>query len=104
MAQRNIQGLWEIVQTNGFKVALDVGPINQQNGSFQATAFQEGNQVNGNGSGNVNGDFMHFTITWDNGTQGAYNGAFDAQGFINGASFDVKHPDSVAGWRSSKSF
>jgi hypothetical protein len=52
----------------------------------------------------VNGDFMHFTITWDNGTQGAYNGAFDAQGFINGASFDVKHPDSVAGWRSSKSF
>lgn len=104
MAQRNIQGIWEVVQTNGFRVGLEVGPVNQQDGSFQTKAFEEGRPVTGNGSGNVNGNFVHFIITWNNGTEGAYNGTFGADGIIHGATFDTKHPESFAGWSSSKPF
>jgi hypothetical protein len=103
MAQRDISGLWEILQTNNFILPVKVGPVDQQSGSFNVDAL-EGQEITGNGSGNVDGDFVHFTIKWTNGTQGAYSGAFDSQGVINGSTFDVAHPTSIAGWKSSQSF
>jgi hypothetical protein len=103
---RNVQGLWEIIQSNNFTVPVDVGPV-AQNGTFTIQAM-ENSSVSGNGSGSVvdgaDGEFVHFVITWTNGTQGAYNGAFNPQGVLNGSTFDVKHPGAVTGWHSSKSF
>ena len=52
----------------------------------------------------VTNDFIHFTVDWINGTEGAYSGAFDGAGFIHGSTFDVKNPGSFAGWHSSKAF
>jgi hypothetical protein len=52
----------------------------------------------------VAGNFVSFVINWDNNTAGAYNGSFDGQGRIFGASFDLKNPGSTAEWHSDRTF
>lgn len=99
----DIRGLWDANQTNGFVVTVNVDPV-QPDGSFTIQAEHSKGSVTGSGAGHVKGDRVDFTITWNNGTQGAYNGTFNAQGFIQGATFDVMHPESFAGWSSSKAF
>ena len=100
---RDIGGLWKILQTNA-EVVVSVTHVSQPDGAFTVEAIQ-GNGVHGRGGGSVSGnDFVGFVINWDNDTAGAYNGAFDAQGRINGSTFDLKHPASVAGWHSDRTF
>lgn len=100
---RNIVGLWDAVQTNGFRATIDIDKV-EQDGTFNLEAQHTNGSVTGNGSGAMAGDQVHFTITWNNNTQGAYIGAFDAEGFLNGSTFDIKHPQAHAGWRSSRDF
>ena len=101
----NIVGLWDIIQDNGFTVPVNIDSFKPQDGSFTLHAEQGGgSNVTGTGDGRVENDLVHFVITWNNQTQGAYNGAFDARGIIHGATFDVKHPESAAKWHSSRSF
>jgi hypothetical protein len=100
---RKFDGLWEIIQTNGFTVPVNVGPVDSATQKFTLQALENGS-VTADGSGNVDGDFVHFIITWNTNSQGAYNGTFNDQGVLNGSTFDVKTPGAVAGWHSSKSF
>ena len=101
----NIAGLWDIIQDNGFTVPVNIDSFNAQSGGFKLHAEQGGgSSVTGTGDGTVEGDLIHFVITWTNKTQGAYTGAFDEHGTIHGATFDVKHPESAAKWHSSLSF
>jgi hypothetical protein len=100
---RDIGGLWKIIQSNT-EVVVSVTHVHQPDGVFTVDALQLGNSVRGSGGGNVNGEFVGFVINWDNSTAGAYNGAFNAQGQINGSTFDLKHPGSFAGWHSDRTF
>jgi hypothetical protein len=103
VAERDIHGLWDIIQTNDFTVPISVSDF-KADGTFTLQANQGAGEINGHGDGRVEGNMVRFVIHWDNDTTGAYNGAFNDQGFINGATFDILHPESVAGWRSSRSF
>jgi hypothetical protein len=100
---RDIGGLWRIIQSNA-EVVVSVTHVSQPNGAFTVDALQSGNNVHGGGGGNVNGNFVGFVINWDNDTAGAYNGAFDGEGRINGSTFDLKNPGSFAGWHSDRTF
>jgi hypothetical protein len=100
---RDIGGLWRIIQSNA-TVVVSVAHVSQPNGAFTVDALQDGNNVHGRGGGNVNGDFVGFVINWDNNTAGAYNGAFDTNGQINGSTFDLRNPGSFAGWHSDRTF
>lgn len=100
---RDIGGLWKLIQTNA-EVVVSVTHVSQPDGAFSVDAIQIANGVHGGGGGHVSGDFVGFVINWDNNTAGAYNGAFDAQGRINGSTFDLKNPGSVAGWHSDRTF
>jgi hypothetical protein len=99
---RNIAGLWKIIQTNDAEVVVFV--TMEANDFLNVDAIQTGPGVHGRGRGHKDDVFVSFTIDWDNQTRGAYNGAFDAQGRINGSTFDVAHPDSFAGWHSDRTF
>jgi hypothetical protein len=102
MSRWNIVGPWEISQTNRFRVVVDVPSVGQE-GNFLVQAQVEGGP-HGQGGGMLHADDVHFTINWDNGPVGAYNGAFDERGVIHGATFDINHPESFAGWTSSRVF
>jgi hypothetical protein len=100
---RNIVGLWVINQSNGASVNIDVDRVNND-GSFTLEANHSGGAVTGNGAGNMHGNELHFTINWNNNTQGAYIGAFGPDGFLNGSTFDIRNPNSHASWRSNRAF
>jgi hypothetical protein len=104
---RNLTQLWDVIQGNALRITIDIDTV-RPDGTFDLEASHSNSMVRGRGFGELTrdsvGDRIHFTITFDNDTQGDYSGTFDAQGFINGASFDVKHPQSKAGWRSSIPF
>jgi hypothetical protein len=100
---RNIAGLWKILQTNA-EVVVSVSPVSQPSGAFALSSLQIGNNVSGSGGGHVDGDFVSFAINWTNNTAGAYNGAFDQSGHLNGSTFDLRNPSSTAGWKSDRSF
>lgn len=108
MPQRNIQGTWELRQTNDFIVEITV-PFVMADGTFPVTGKHSNGTVQGSGFGRiggttVSGDEIQFRIGWANGTEGAYIGVFEPSGFINGSTFDVQHPTATAGWRSLKAF
>ena len=100
---RNIAGFWRIIQTNA-EVVVFVTTVPVPDGAFTIEGIQSGSNVHGKGAGHVDGDFVGFVINWDNQTAGAYNGAFDGQGQINGSTFDLKNPGTFAGWHSDKTF
>ena len=101
---RDIGGLWKIIQTAGGDSFVSVTHVAQPDGAFTVQAQQIGPGVQGFGGGHVSGDFVSFIINWDNQTAGAYNGSFDGNGVINGSTFDLRHPESVAGWHSDRAF
>jgi hypothetical protein len=99
MSEFDVQGRWEARQTNGFTVLFDIRP-RRPDGSFVGSASHSNGAVTGGGFGSVRDDQFTFQVSWSNGTEGFYGGTFDAQGFLMGATFDVKHPESIAGWKS----
>lgn len=103
MAPRNISGLWDVIQSNGFVVPINVKDF-KPDGSFGLETEQGQGEVTGNGGEHVNDNLVNFIVNWSNGTIGAYNGAFDEHGVINGSTFDIRHPSSFAAWHSSRGF
>jgi hypothetical protein len=103
VAKRDVRGLWTALQDNRIPVTIDIDTLNPD-GTFNVEAQHSNGSVTGNGNGRVTDRDIHFRIPWNNGTEGAYNGAFTPEGRINGATFDVKHPNNVTGWHSSKDF
>jgi hypothetical protein len=103
MAEYNIKGRWEICQTNSFVVLFDI-QSQRPNGTILGTASHSNNTVVGAGYGELLEDQFVFTVTWNNDTQGKYIGQFNAQGVLNGATFDVNNPQVYAGWESLATF
>ena len=100
---RNVGGLWKIIQSNA-EVVVSVTQVPQPEGAFTLEGLQLGSNVHGRGGGNVTGNSVGFVINWNNDTAGAYNGAFDGQGRLFGATFDLKNPGSTAEWHSDRTF
>jgi hypothetical protein len=75
-------------------------------GIFALFAWQVDNpQITGQGAGMVTqSGLVNFNISWSNGTDGAYQGAFDEQGHLNGSTFDLKNPGTFAGWHTDQTF
>ncbi len=103
MADFDISGKWDAIQTNGFVAKFDMGRPRQEDGAFSGTGTHSNGSVVGAGFGQVQGDEFRFRINWSNGTSGAYNGVF-LQGVVNGSTFDINNPEVFAGWKSSKAF
>jgi hypothetical protein len=100
---RDLTQLWEAIQTNGPRVVIDIDQVSPD-GTFNLEGSHSNGSVKGSGSGELRPDRISFTINWDNNTRGAYQGFFAPDNFINGSTFDVNNPSSVAGWRSSRDF
>ncbi len=106
MAEYDVSGQWQLSQTNGAVVEVHIDPLRSDR-VFAGTATHNNGSVSGAGFGSlnlVNANEFTFTIGWSDGTRGAYIGAFDGQGFLHGATFDVNHPDVFAGWQSVAPF
>lgn len=99
----NISGLWNIAQDNGHGATVYVLPP-KPDGSFGLDAYQPDGTRQIAGFGTSDDNRVHFTIYWNNGTAGAYDGAFEPDGHLAGATYDLLHPESHAGWRSDKAF
>lgn len=100
----DIEGLWKLVQTGARTSVLKVSAVDQQTGVFSVKATQEGLDVNGDGNGHRDGDFVTFTIHWNTGHIGAYHGVFDKDMGLMGAAFDVKNPGEIASWHLDRVF
>jgi hypothetical protein len=108
--QWDIRGMWTIEQSRGGNSTVFVTQVFQtlfrnQPPGLSITA-QQGDGTAGNGTGFVNNtdNTVSFFINWDNNTAGHYNGSFDDQGRLFGATYDAKNPGSTAEWHSSKTF
>lgn len=97
---------WDIVQSNGFRVA--VHSVVQQGDTFSAFATHSGGRVKSTEvTGFVRGPHLEMTITWDNNTKGEYKGDLTHGlntpppiGFLRGETKDLNNPGSRATWES----
>ena len=103
MATFDVGGSWDAIQSNGHRAAFDLRLRGTQ-GVFHGTASHSGGSVRGHGEGVITGNDFLYTVTWNNGTIGEYNGRFNAEGRITGVTFDKRNPGSSATWSSSKRF
>ena len=105
MAILQVDGQWEMAQSNGFRVTVNI----IQNGTvLDATAHHSGGRVQATeATGFVSGHDFNLTITWDNGSRGQYTalfkqgiGAQGGRGYLDGDTVDLNHPGSHATWQS----
>ena len=102
MADFNVQGQWDAIQTNSAVAHFNI-QAQRPDGSIIGTGRQD-NGVVGAGFGSVgNGQFV-FQIQWTNGTEGLYSGVLDNERVLRGSTFDVANPSSFAGWFNNKAF
>jgi hypothetical protein len=100
-----VDGQWDIVQSNGFRVTVNIG---QTGDNLQVQASHSGNSVFSQEptTGFVNGTHIELTITWSDGSKGQYTGdltpnKFALPGFfLAGETHDLNHPGSSATWSS----
>lgn len=100
-----VDGQWDIVQSNGFRVTVNIG----QNGdTLTVQASHSGGQVHSiePTTGSVSNTHIDLTITWSDGSKGQYTGdltpnKFALPGFrLVGETHDLNHPGSHASWES----
>jgi hypothetical protein len=100
-----VGGQWDIVQGNGFRVAIN---ITQTNDQLSAHATHSGGAVESNSAtGFVQGNHFEMTIEWNNGTKGFYTAEFShgpftppPMGFLKGETKDLNHQESHTTWES----
>jgi hypothetical protein len=100
-----VDGQWEIVQSNGFRVVVNV---KQDGDALTVQATHSGGRVFSKDptSGFVRGTHIEMTITWSDDSKGQYNGdltpnKFALPGFhLAGETHDLNHPGSTATWSS----
>ncbi|MFC8434914.1 hypothetical protein [Streptomyces sp. NPDC057253] len=100
----NVKGGWEIVQSSGHVVSMDVR--SQQSGGRFDIGYNTAREVH-SGNGRINDAWTSdsecvFLIVWDNGARGRYSGRFDFQGRLTGMCHDEAHPSAVASWYAKK--
>jgi hypothetical protein len=101
MAEFNVQGNWTLKQSNNIEVVLDL-QAPKPDGTFVGTASFGGTK--GGGFGWVHDGTFVFRIVWSNNSEGVYVGVLDSQRHLNGATFDVSHPKTVATWDTVRTF
>jgi hypothetical protein len=111
----DVRGAWQIVQSNGYRVNVDitqpvevsVEPVAGQvrlptDGVLTGTAHEitpHGTDVSQQSlNGQLNGDSFQIVVDWHNGTIGQYNGTFDPFGNLSGVTFDTRTPTAQATW------
>lgn len=103
----DVDGIWEIVQSNGFTVRVDIAQPRDASGNLADGDLHGAAKVVGAGgvdlaeadlSGALLGNSFEFTVAWPNGSKGQYSGTFDAGGNLSGVTFDLEHPTSQATW------
>ncbi|GEM_PF-2498899 len=113
-SQWDVSGGWSAVQSNDTKPAF----ILQQNGAqLQGSASysyvhksqcvlaycgDDAYSVDGSVDGTIDGNAIDITAYWNNGTVGVYTGKINAQGRIEGSSYDRQHPQTMASWYSDR--
>jgi hypothetical protein len=100
-AEFDVRGTWDAHQSNGFVANFN---IQQKGTAIRGNASHSDGSVRGKGEGSVRGNQFLYSVEWNNGTIGEYNGTFNSIGRITGVTFDVNHPESQATWTSSKIF
>jgi hypothetical protein len=94
-----------ITQSNGLDVYfLGTGKIENSrrmgalsnDGSKQAVGNIDRARIDGRG--------VDFTIVWDNGQTGVYNGSVDADGFARGDGYEQANPSNTTHWQSKEAF
>jgi hypothetical protein len=99
----DVEGPWELVQSNGFGVQVDIVQSHDPSGRLADGPFHGSAKVVSSGAeanlnGELRGDSFEFGVDWPNGTRGKYTGSFDAGGNLSGVTFDLAHPTSQATW------
>ncbi|RBY89393.1 hypothetical protein [Blastococcus sp. TF02A-30] len=100
-----VDGRWDIVQSNGFRVAVNVA---QRGDQLDVQASHSGGRVFSlhPTAGVVRGTHLDMTIVWSDGSKGQYTGdlrpnKFALPGFhLAGETRDLNHPTSRATWFS----
>ncbi len=103
----NVDGVWELTQSNGWGVRVDIAQPRDSNGNLAdgnlhgaATEINPGGSdvAEANLNGALVGNSFEFAVDWPNGTVGQYSGGFDAGANLSGVTFDLAHPTSQATW------
>jgi len=58
--------------------------------------------IRGEVTGSIKGDSFEVTVRWENGSVGVYRGGVDANGAMEGATYDRSHPESASSWYSER--
>jgi hypothetical protein len=95
----DVRGQWQIIQTSGHVVNMD---IREQDGDGTFADQGEAQEAH-SGKGRIKDakatdSQCAFLIEWDNGAKGRYSGQFDFQGRLSGVCHDEAHPSAVASW------
>jgi len=102
----DVDGIWELVQSNGFGVRVDIAQAQDASGLADGDLHGAAKELDPSGtelaeanlSRALHSDSVEFTVAWPNGTQGQYSGTFDAGGHLSGVTFDIANPTSQATW------
>jgi hypothetical protein len=94
-------GSWQLYQSNGFTVTLNVAQ--DGNGALYGSAT-DGSSVGTIQAGSVDATSIYFVIGWSNGATGRYTGSLGPDRRLSGTTFDVNHPTSQATWYTNQTF
>ncbi|WP_435244778.1 hypothetical protein [Streptomyces sioyaensis] len=98
----NVGGIWTVYQSNSSNSTLSVTQDAQGNLTGIARA---GSSTTGTiEQGFVDGSYIYFVISWNNGSKGRYIGSRGADGTLSGISTDLTHPSSQATWYTTWTF
>ena len=109
----NVDGIWSLVQSNGFVVTVDIAQPRDPNGRLTDGSLHGAAKIPGlfdlpiaetNLAGMLRGDDFEFEADWPNETRGQYTGRFDLTGRLSGITFDLANPGSQATWARMDDF
>jgi hypothetical protein len=109
----NVDGIWSLVQSNGFVVTVDIAQPRDPNGRLADGPLHGAAKIPGlfdlpiaetNLTGSLRGDDFEFRADWPNETRGQYSGRFDPSGRLSGVTFDLANPGSQATWARMDDF
>lgn len=99
-----VNGKWDIVQSNGFRVTVT---IDQTNDQLSAAAVSSTGVSSTSATGSVNGPDFSLLIHWEGGAIGLYTATWShgwftepPLGYLQGTTVDQTHPTSRATWVS----
>jgi hypothetical protein len=102
MAEFDVTGEWVVHQSNGTDVNFHIRPTKGDFTKLDVEASYSGGRAQGKGE--VSGNDFWAEVDWEAGPVGRYTGTFDADGFLNGETFDRTNPSSRATWHTDQNF